>query len=310
MTVKTVGVAITQWNHSSLTIDVFDALVSIDQLKHIAIVDNGSHAEELSALQQHLKQHQWARNDISVYLIENAVNSGFSGGNNLAISKLLELDCDWIWLLNNDCVPSLVNQQGFRNLIDHAQPAIYGSSIRTAAGSVFSGFYRFNFLFAKHSEILSQSDFNDTAEKNKYLSGANMLVHRSVFEKVGLLNPRTFLYYEELDFVYRAKVFGFSQKMSLDFQVFHHEAGSTNNSRGSYAKYYSEIWSNLDFYKAHKPQLFLFMLLLRIPLKLLFNLICFKKDKFCAVLCATRDYLKNHNSLKKEAQVRRVQSYH
>ena len=309
MKANTLGVAVTQWNHSSLTINLLEALISIPQVQHIVIVDNGSQSKEVDTLRSYLQGIEWAQYSMSVCLIENAINSGFSVGTNLAITKLLDLGCDWLWLLNSDCIPRLVNEEGFKNLINEAEPAIYGASIATAAGSEFSGFYRFNFFTALHSEITDENQFTTIADKGKYPSGANMLVHKSIFEAVGLLNPNTFLYYEELDLMFRARKFGFLQKMSPDFKVFHHEAGSTNTPEGVYAKDYSETWSNLHFYKTHKPMFYPLMLMFRTPLKVLINLLCLRRDKSLAVLSAAWHHLNKKNALIKEAQLKRVLTY-
>lgn len=294
------GVAVTQWNQSALTVKLLDTLVSIKQIMYIVLVDNGSEDKELFALREYLEKIKRSNLGITVHLIENAVNSGFSVGSNLAISKLLSLGCDWIWLLNNDCEPKVIKPKGFQELIDHAEPAIYGSHIRTGKGSQFTGFYKFNFLLASHTEIQQKHEFDEIDSSKKYVCGANMMIHKEVFAAVGLLNNRTFLYYEELDFVNRATKYGFSQRLSLDFKVFHHEAGSAT---GSYTTWYSEVWSNLDFYKTHKPRLFLIMLLLRCPVKALLNLIFLRKEKSLAITSATLNFISGNNVLMKEPKI-------
>jgi hypothetical protein len=60
-----------------------------------------------------------------------------------------------------------------------------------------------------------------------WVAGASMLVRRQVFERVGLIDEAYFLYFEEVDFLLRAKQAGFRTFYVPASRVVHHMGAST-----------------------------------------------------------------------------------
>jgi GT2 family glycosyltransferase len=75
-----------------------------------------------------------------------------------------------------------------------------------------------------------------------YTCGAAVLVQRAVFEKVGLFDPRYFLYWEDTDFCFRAKRAGFDIHVCPQAKVWHKVSASTSKEGELFGSYF--FWRN------------------------------------------------------------------
>jgi len=71
-----------------------------------------------------------------------------------------------------------------------------------------------------------------------YVSGCAMLIKREVLEKVGLLDERFFLYYEETDFCARVREKGYRIVFVPDARIWHKESNTTGGAYGPVYTYY------------------------------------------------------------------------
>ena len=71
--------------------------------------------------------------------------------------------------------------------------------------------------------------FDEVAKKIDYPTGASMLIKMSFLRELGLLNENYFLFFEELDWVSRAKVIGGKVLILNCFGVFHKQGESTKS---------------------------------------------------------------------------------
>ena len=78
----------------------------------------------------------------------------------------------------------------------------------------------------------------DQIEKTDFASGCCMLVKREIFEKVGFLDEKFFLYYEDSDFCERIRRRGYSIIYSPKAILWHKNAGSAGGSGSSLQDYY------------------------------------------------------------------------
>jgi len=131
-------------------------------------------------------------------------NLGFAGGVNLGINKS---GGEWIFLLNSD-VNTDINT--IKKLIKHcvkqnmkiAAPRLVreDGKFETNVG-FFSGFFKhpINWLFLRPLFILPDKD-----TKVHVATGGVLLLHRSVIERVGLLDDKNFfMYFEDMDYSWR-----------------------------------------------------------------------------------------------------------
>lgn len=200
-----VGVVIVNWNGWQHTIAACRSLDgSLHQNLKIIVIDNASSDDSLPQLRAALPQAE---------IIANSANAGFAGGCNIGIRRALDLNCDYIFLLNND---ALAESQTISRLIDASQSksdaAVLGSAVVYAA----SGAYQFfgsragtlvgepeDFKFDTDARLLDQ-EFIET----DYILGAALFLPAGVLNRTGLFDERFFLNYEETDLCYRARKLG------------------------------------------------------------------------------------------------------
>lgn len=166
-----------------------------------------------------------------VHFIQNQENLGFSGGNNVGIRKALESEADYVFVLNPD---TTVDKQTIGNLVLLAEKenmGIAGPKILFADKKTIwygGGIVDTANVLGKHRGVDEKDQGQyDIIEITDYVSGAAMFVKREVFEKVGLFDEKYFLYYEDVDFCFRAGQAGFEIMYIPTAVVYHGNAQST-----------------------------------------------------------------------------------
>lgn len=218
-------VVIVNYKTAGLTIDCLRSLApEIAALPRAAVIvaDNLSPDDSVEKLRLTVAREGWSP-WASVVALER--NGGFAYGNNRVIEGALAGDQppELVWLLNPDTV---VRPGGLVRLVEfmaeHPRCAIAGSRLEDPDETVQTAAFRFpgllselegsanlgplsNFL-GKHRVWLDQPE---GAEPVDWVSGASMMVRREVFQAVGLLDERYFMYFEELDFCLRGRKAGF-----------------------------------------------------------------------------------------------------
>lgn len=160
-----------------------------------------------------------ATSDASVILVDNEKNWGFAGGNNVGLRLAMRTpDIGFCWLLNND---TTVHPDALSALLraSRRRPSVglWGATVlyKEPAGQVQAlgggmlnrrtGKTRHLGAFMPASEVrMDEAAARDVESNMAYVLGASMFASRSWIERVGLLDERYFLYYEELDWASRA----------------------------------------------------------------------------------------------------------
>lgn len=181
--------------------------------------------------------------DSPMVLIQNSVNLGFAGGNNVGLRyALAQPDCDYAWLLNND---TRIETDTLYHMVQRmeAEPAagMCGATlvddepphrIQALAGA------RYNRWLGTIAPIGAGDPRGNTQTPAvveaalDYVIGACMLVSRSWLETVGLLTEDYFLYYEEIDWASRGGD-RFRQVYAPDAIVYHKNGATTGGPAGS-----------------------------------------------------------------------------
>lgn len=165
--------------------------------------------------------------------IQTEENAGFATGNNIGIKyALAKNDFEYIWLLNNDTV---VKKDSLSKLIEYALKnniGITGSVLKYYFDSKKVQAYggTVNKFFGTSKHILNVDDIQKRLD---YIVGASFLINKRVINKIGLLPEEYFLYYEETDYCFKAKLHGFKLGIALKSIVYHKEGSSTKTSKGS-----------------------------------------------------------------------------
>lgn len=241
--------------HYGSTSNTLACLASIKKLKRehytplLIIVDNGS--------KEKLKTKDIKFNIGKVATIHNEENLGFTGGNNIGIRYALEQGADFVLLLNND---TLVDQHLVASLLESAESnsevGIIAPKIYFAAGYEFykerysekdrgkviwyaGGIINWKNVVGRHRGVDEMDEGQYKKEEDTdFASGCCMFVKREVYEKIGLLDEKYFLYYEDSDFSLRAKRGGFKIVFAPGAMLWHKNAGAAGGSGSSLQDYY------------------------------------------------------------------------
>lgn len=204
------------------------------------VVDNNSVDGSVAMVKQ---KFPWVK------MVESKKNLGFSKGNNLAMTQA---EGEYILLLNPD---TLVEEDTFKKIVDFmdAHPDAGGLGVNMVDGQgkflpeskrglptpsvAFYKIFGLAHLFPKsktfgkyHLGYLSKEETHEV----EILSGAFMLLRKSVLEKIGLLDETFFMYGEDIDLSYRIVKAGYKNYYFSDTRIIHYKGESTKKSSVNY----------------------------------------------------------------------------
>lgn len=208
----------------------------------IFVVDNHSTDDSLKMLSEKFP---------SVHVIANTKNAGFSKANNQAIKIA---NGEYVLLLNPDTLIQEDTLQECADFMDtHTDAGGLGVKMFDGTGHFLPeskrGFPSPMAAFAKMSGLaslfaqsrlfgqyhLTYLDKNQTHEVD-VLSGAFMLLRRSVLNKTGLLDEAYFMYGEDIDLSYRIKKAGYKNYYFADTSIIHFKGESTKKGSLNYVR--------------------------------------------------------------------------
>ena len=161
-------------------------------------------------------------------LTKNNKNHGFPGGNNIGIKFAFKfLYPDYVLLLNNDTtveenfLVELVKNGENRNEIGILGPKIY---FYDEPNTIWSAGCKISWKLSRGIQIgCSEPDHGqyDEVKEVEYVSGSAFLIKSEVIRKIGLMDEKYFLYFEESDWTLRANQAGYKSLYVPTAQVWH-----------------------------------------------------------------------------------------
>jgi GT2 family glycosyltransferase len=243
-----VGVIVLCHNGVDMTLDCLATLNRQDyRLLEVIVVDNDSQDGTVEAVQSQYPQ---------VQIISTHANLGYASGNNLGIQAALERGLDLCFLVNNDtrlfpsCVSTLVN-----TIENHPAVGIVGPMVHTCAnpGRISSAGGRINWRFANAENVgAGEKDHAQyPARPVDFINGCGIMVTREAIQRAGLLDPKFFMYWEEIDWCTRVYKAGFEILFEPKARM-QHKATLLDNELNPTTIYYITRNRLLFFYRYTK----------------------------------------------------------
>ncbi|MDN2704440.1 glycosyltransferase family 2 protein [Janthinobacterium sp. SUN100] len=292
MTVKT-GLVTVLFNSASVLPGFFESLSKQKMQDYwLFIIDNSLDDRSYAKAQELIKQYDFK----NVTLIHNTSNVGVAAANNQGINLSLEMGCEYVLLLNNDIEfnnPDLLGEM--LTLADVRQermivPKIYffdSGKIWCAGGS----FNRWIGTTNHTGEGEKDTGQYDKDGHTEYAPTCFMLIHRSVFDAVGIMDEKYFVYHDDTDFVWRAGLAGYKVYYWAAGQVWHKVSSSTGGGTSPFSIYYGHrnriYFIKKNFSTVQKIVAFTYFSLTRLLKWRLFT-----KKLFSSFYRGTRDGLK------------------
>jgi GT2 family glycosyltransferase len=263
------SIIIVNWNTKNILKQAINSVIS--ETKEIdcelIVVDNNSSDGSSQMIKKDFP---------SILLIENKINKGFAGGNNdgLKITK-----GDYLMLLNSD---TIVQENAIEKMVkfldENNEVVMLGPKLLNKYGN-FQESCRRNLPDIKNSFLyifsINKNKYKTHKDENvsgytEAISGAVMMFRRSVYEKIGGLDERYFMYAEDLDYCKQVFNLGWKTYYLSEAKIIHlgGESSKQKSSKNLFY-FYKTMW---QYYKKHfyKKNNFITNLIVYLVIKLLF----------------------------------------
>lgn len=236
-------IIVLNWNGWGDTLECLASLQRLDYSNYqVIVVDNGSTDDSVMRIREYAPH---------VELLETGRNLGFSAGCNVGIVRALEQAADYVWLLNND---TTVDPGALTSLVHTAM-----SDARTGAtgSAIYSahtphqleawGGGRINFWLgrSRHAKQPVPDNVID------FLTGASILISRTVIEHLGLLDEGFFMYWEDTDYCFRLRRAGYRIAVAGQSRIWHKGSASVGKASPQMDTYFNA--SAARFFRRHSP---------------------------------------------------------
>ena len=271
-----VSIIILNWNGWEDTIECLESIYQNGYHNYdLVVVDNNSNDESINKIREYcngkikiessffsynpqnkpieivetvfneFNENNIKSNSKRLILIKNDKNLGFAEGNNIGIDYALNnLNSDYVLLLNNDTVVDkkflveMLKVSESDHKIGIVGPKIYyyndPNRLWFVGGKISWKFCRG--LNRGYNEI-DKGQYNKLIDV-EYISGCAFLIKKEVIKKIGLLDKRYFLYFEEIDWTLRASNLGYRSVYVSKGNVWHKISKSGGGVKGKVGLYY------------------------------------------------------------------------
>ncbi len=206
----------------------------------VVICENGTGGDAAERLRRAIDTNGWGE---WVELTVSDTNRGFTGGNNLVIrAALASTDPpEYLLLLNSDTV---VHDGALEALVafmeSHPRAGIAGSQLLSPNGQIQASPFRYFSVASEFdrglrlgavSKLLSRWAVVPPQPAHcvraDWVSGASMIVRRTMLDEVGLLDEGLFTYFDDIDLCLRARRSGWETWYVPESRVVHLEGASS-----------------------------------------------------------------------------------
>lgn len=188
----------------------------------IIFVDNASHDDSIEIVKQLCDN---LRKGIMVKIVNNLKNYGYCKGNNIG-ATFANKNAKYLVFLNNDTYVD-VNwlQELYINAESDSKIGVVGSKVIVMPNGSQSGAI---FACDRYGQIeginlQKRSEIKENLQDLKffYCSGASLLIPRKIFFKIGGFDESLFMYNDDLDLCWRARLYGYNITVALSSICYH-----------------------------------------------------------------------------------------
>lgn len=229
-----IGIVMVNYNGLKFQNDCLKTLYNQEyQNFEVVVVDSNSHDDSIKKLRENYPQ---------VHVICENENVGVAVGNNIGIKYCLQNDAEYILLLNNDTEldPMLLS-----NLINKASPkCIVVPKIYFYSPNNWiwfgGGYLDWNKASGYHIGLkeIDKGQFDEEKDIS-YSPTCCMLIHKDVFNKIGLIDENTFMYYDDTDFCVRLLDNGYRIRYVPSAYLWHKVSSSSGGMSNRIGVYYN-----------------------------------------------------------------------
>lgn len=184
------------------------------------IIDNSSSPETLEYLK---KQAPEAK-------IIPRSDGNYSAANKIGIEQAIKDGCEYFIIANMDVIfyknwlSELVKAVNSNEKIGIAQSKIMLWPEKDKINSIGNIIHFLGFGFTqgyKEKETKKLIEIKETKEINGYASGCSMIIKREVIEEIGNYNPEYYMYHDDVELGWRAKLAGYKIALAPKSIVYH-----------------------------------------------------------------------------------------
>lgn len=256
------SIIVVNYNTKELLKKCLDSIIIKGLEAEIIVVDNGSTDESVDYINGLTKLRI---NGLIIKTILNKENLGFAKAVNLGIKSS---SGESILLLNSDtqvkpsCLEKLIKFE------EQVRPAVIGAKMLNPDGTVQgSCFYLptvkraiLEYWLGKKNYFLKYSLPGKEPVEVEAVSGGAMMISRALIDKIGMLDERYFMYFEDLDFCRGAKKAGYKIYYLPSAEIIHEHGASGKNLTGSKDQWKRLIPSSKTYHGWLKHYLISFIL--------------------------------------------------
>ena len=224
-----IGVVTITYNSAKILQQFLDCVWSQTHSNLILyVIDNYSNDDTLQILEK--------VNDSRMVIIKNKTNLGVAKANNQGIEKSISDGCNQVLLINNDVefepdlIKKLLDVQQKHNCSLVVPKMMYFDMPNNLwyAGAWFLKTKGYMPLHRGMNE-LDEGQYDRTIQV-EYGPTCCLLIKSEVFQDVGLMNEKYFVYFDDTDFSYRVRKDGRHKMFYFPNVKFYHKVGSLTNS--------------------------------------------------------------------------------
>lgn len=242
-----IAVILVNYNNIKDTCDCVDSLKRVHEELKIIIVDNASTGKDADLLAEKYKD--------GVYVIKSEENLGFSGGNNIGIRYALDAGYEFIVILNNDTIVAADMFEKLRKNADKDKVVVPLMYYYTSPKTIWFGGGRISKITGNGKSI------NKGLEDGKviyygnvectFATGCCMMLHRSIIEKIGLLDESYFMYCEDTEYSIRLNMNKIKIILVPEAKLWHKVSQSIKGDKSFFSLYYINR-NRLNYVKKYK----------------------------------------------------------